>query len=255
MHHRFSSDEGIIRPVRGRGDPAIGPDALMVMVPSEVAFLTQKTGAERIPLRDAGLPCVYRPKGAWENVSFSGPFLGAPQAVMAMEKLVALGAGRFWILGWCGSLQDSLGIGDVVIPSGGVSEEGTSSHYPIGELEVGPDPVLSERLVEAFLEKGFPFRTGRIWTTDAPYRETPDKVLHHQREGILAVEMELSALMTVGLFRSVAVAALLVVSDELSDLTWHRGFSSPKLKKATRSGTEILLQLAQSKVAGQEKEN
>jgi uridine phosphorylase len=227
----------------------------MVMVPSELGFLARKTGAERIPLRDAGLPCVYRAKGAWRNLSFSGPYLGAPQAVLAMEKLVALGAGRFWVLGWCGSLQDSLRIGDVVIPSGVVSEEGTSSHYPIGELEAGPDPILRQRLEDALVEKGLPFRSGRIWTTDAPYRETPDKVLYHQREGVLAVEMEMSALMTVGLFRSVAVTALLVVSDELFDLTWHRGFSNPKLKKATRSGAEILLQLAQSTAASEEKAN
>jgi len=51
------------------------------------------------------------------------------------------------------------------------------------------------------------------------------------------------------------VTALLVVSDELFDLTWHRGFSNPKLKKATRSGAEILLQLAQSTAASEEKAN
>jgi uridine phosphorylase len=248
LRDRAGDEEGIIRPGRGGGDPVIGPDAIMVMVPTEVHFLALKTGAERIPLSGAGLPCVYRPKGAWENLSLSGPFLGAPQAVLAMEKLVALGAGRFWVLGWCGSLQDSLRVGDAVIPTGAVSEEGTSSHYPIGELEAQPDRLLTKRLMDALIEKGLPFRSGRIWTTDAPYRETPQKVLHYQREGVLAVEMEMSALMTVGLFRSVAVTSLLVVSDELFDLTWHRGFSDPKLKKATRSGAETLLQLAQSTV-------
>jgi len=241
-----AKDDGIIRPVRGRGEPVIGPDAVMVMVPSELGSLARKTGAEKVPLNDAGLPCVYQPKSAWKNLSLSGPFLGAPQAVMAMEKLVALGARRFWVLGWCGSLQDSLRIGDVVIPTGAISEEGTSDHYPIEELEAGPDQMLTRRLMDALMKKGLSFRSGRIWTTDAPYRETREKVLQYQREGALAVEMEMSALMRVGLFRSVAVAALLVVSDELFDLKWNRGFSNPKLKEATRSGAEILLQLAHS---------
>ena len=215
-----TKDVGIIRPVRGRGEPVVGPDAVMVMVPSELTFLVRKTQAKRIPLRDAALPCIFQPEVPWKSISLSGPFLGAPQAVMAMEKLVALGATRFWILGWCGSLQEDLRIGDVAIPTGAVSEEGTSNHYPIKDQEVGPEPMLTECLMDALMKSGMPFRSGRIWTTDAPYRETPEKVLRYQREGVLAVE--------------------------LFDLTWSRGFSNPKLRKATRSGAEILLRVAQS---------
>ena len=246
MEYGPTKDVGIIRPVRGRGEPVVGPDAVMVMVPSELTFLVRKTQAKRIPLRDAALPCIFQPEVPWKSISLSGPFLGAPQAVMAMEKLVALGATRFWILGWCGSLQEDLRIGDVAIPTGAVSEEGTSAHYPIGELEVAPDKKLIKGLMDALMKSGMPFRSGRIWTTDAPYRETPEKVLRYQREGVLAVEMEMSALMAAGMFRSVAVGPLLVVSDELFDLTWSRGFSNPKLRKASRSGAEILLRVAQS---------
>ena len=50
--------------------------------------------------------------------------------------------------------------------------------------------------------------------------------------------MEMSALMTLAIYRSVKLSGLLVVSDELFDLKWHRGFSSPLFKKrCERQGT------------------
>jgi hypothetical protein len=55
--------------------------------------------------------------------------------------------------------------------------------------------------------------------------------------------MEMSALMTVALFRAVSVAALLVVSDELFDLKWKPGFSDPVLGKRARAAAEILLKV------------
>ena len=46
----------------------------------------------------------------------AGPAIGAPMAVMTMEKLIALGARRIFLFGWCGSMRDSLGIGDLLLP-------------------------------------------------------------------------------------------------------------------------------------------
>ena len=154
-----------------------------------------------------------------------------------MEKLIVLGAKRFWAIGWCGSLQRYLRIGDVVIPTSAVSEEGTSRHYPAGNGPVGTDPDMNKLLIQAARELPVQSLAGAVWSTDAPYRETPDKVRQYSEQGVLAVEMEMSALMQVALFRSVAVAGLLIVSDELFDLRWHTGFSSPKVKKITRGRT------------------
>lgn len=245
--------------MKRRNDPSIGPNAVMVMIPSEVKFLAEKSGVERVSVHDMSIPYLYRPGDLLRGiVSISGPFLGAPQAVLAMEKLIALGARRFWVLGWCGSLQNFLRIGDAVVPTGAVSEEGTSFHYPIGQSPLQTDRALTARLLESLEEKGLAIRAGIVWTTDAPYRETPEKVLRYQRAGVLAVEMEMSALMSVAAFRSVAVTGMLVVSDELSDLEWQRGFSNPRLKEVTRFGANILLELAASTVEGEpngEREN
>jgi len=239
-------EEGIISPRRGKNDPVLGPDVILAMVPEGLRYLSKKTGGERLPVHDMALSHLYRPQTRMRSVSFAGPFLGAPQAVLAMEKLIVLGAKRFWALGWCGSLQRYLKIGDVVIPTSAVVEEGTSHHYPIGKRPVEPDPLITGLLAHGVKELQVESRTGMVWSTDAPYRETPAKVEKYGQQGVLAVEMEMSALMQVALFRSVAFTGMLVVSDELFDLRWHTGFSSSRVKEVTRAGADLLLKLISS---------
>lgn len=242
MHHPRDENEIIIQPRRGRQDPRVGPDALMVMVPSQLEFIRNRTRAQKARVSDGGLWNYYLAAIDHQpSLTLSGPMVGAPQAVMVMEKLIALGATRIWVAGWCGSLQPDVKIGDLVIPTAAHPEEGTSAHYPVPGRRPESDAGLNGRLQEALRTKGLPFRTGEVWTTDAPYRETLDKVKHYQRLGVLAVEMEMSALMTVAVFRSVSVAALLVVSDELFDLKWKPGFSDPVLQERARAAAEILL--------------
>jgi uridine phosphorylase len=240
-------DKGIICPVKGHWEPNVGPDALMVMIPSELQYIVRKAKAEKVPFNDKDFYQLYQAKdGIGSPLSISGPFLGAPHAVIALEKLIVLGAKRVWVLGWCGSLQRELPVGHLLIPTGAVSEEGTSCHYPLGERSCQSDPALNHMLAAALKERGASFSKGEVWTTDALYRETPEKVKTYQARGILAVEMEFSALMTVALYRSVALAGLLVVSDELFDLKWRPGFSNPLLKRASREAGTVLLKLAVS---------
>jgi purine-nucleoside phosphorylase len=98
-------------------------------------------------------------------------------------------------------------------------------------------------LEERLAQRGSSFLRGAVWTTDAPYRETVAKITRYQGERIMAVEMEMSALLTVAIYRSVSLAGLLVVSDELFDSVWRPGFSDPALKKASRMAGETLLDL------------
>jgi purine-nucleoside phosphorylase len=69
----------------------------------------------------------------------------------------------------------------------------------------------------------------------------------YRETGVLAVEMEMSALMTLAVYRSVKLSGLLVVSDELFDLKWHRGFSSALFKKRCELAGNLLLDLFSKK--------
>jgi uridine phosphorylase len=175
------------------------------------------------------------------TITIAGPILGAPQAVLVLERLTALGSRTVVVLGWCGSLQPQLRIGDWVIPSGAWSEEGTSAHYPAASPTVAPDPSLTSRL-QSFCDQGdYRLHAGPVWSTDAPLRETVGKVLSYGEKGVLAVEMEMAALFRVAKYRRVRLAGLLVVSDELFTLTWRPGFRSPTFKSSCRRATRALL--------------
>ncbi|MBN2123547.1 MAG: nucleoside phosphorylase [Deltaproteobacteria bacterium] len=238
-------EEGIIQPRRARKDPLLGPDAVLVMIREDLEGLVKRRFSGKMSCFDMHVFTLYREKGG-NGLSLSGPFLGAPQAVMAAEKIIALGAKRLWVLGWCGSLQPDLRIGDIVIPEGALAEEGTSSHYPIGGRAPRTDEQLNKCIEEALQGRKRPFRKGTVWTTDAPYREVPGKVTAYGARGVLAVEMEMSALMTVALFRGVGLAGLLVVSDELHELRWRHGFGDPRLKEGCRLAGDVLVEMAAS---------
>jgi purine-nucleoside phosphorylase len=180
------------------------------------------------------------------SITIAGPILGAPQAVLVLEKLIALGSRTIIVFGWCGSLQSNLTIGDWLLPSSARSEEGTSSHYPTNAAKFFPDTDLFRSLQDYCAQNGFSVRAGPIWTTDAPLRETVDKVSGYGEEGFLAVEMEMSALFHVAAYRKVRLVGLLVVSDELFTLKWKPGFRSTLFQQACRQASEALLDFCSS---------
>ena len=240
----FNDINVVIKPTRERGEPLLGPDAIMVAIPSELEFMVDLSHAERtvlVKLSPFKLFIVKR--GKCPPLALAGPLLGAPQGVIVMEKLIALGAKRIWVLGWCGSLQPYLLTGDLIIPTTALSEEGTSTHYPVNKKIRQTSSFLNKRLEDALLKANLPFKKGRVWTTDAIYRETEKKVVAYGKRGFLAVEMEMSALIRLAIYRSVELAGLLIVSDELFSLEWHNGVGANILKKRSREAGRLLLDL------------
>jgi uridine phosphorylase len=82
--------------------------------------------------------------------------------------------------------------------------------------------------LKATLERrGVPYRAGKTWTTDAPYRETPAKIAARKSEGCLTVEMEAASLLAVAQFRGVVLGQVLYGGDDLSGGEWdHRDWQS-----------------------------
>jgi len=184
--------------------------------------------------------------GCWAGrpLTLTAPALGAPYAVMVLEKLIALGARMILAQGWCGSLQDHLQIGDLVLPAATVSTEGTSRHYPLDGQAAAPDPDLAGRLRQRLEGSGCRWQEGTVWSTDGFFRETADLVTHYQGLGVLGVDMEMAALFTVARFRQVPLAGLLVVSDELATLTWHPGYRSERFRQARDRAARLVLAAA-----------
>jgi uridine phosphorylase len=224
------TEETIINPRRGKREAAVAPRLLMTFTRPDYHYACQLAAAQSVA--HSIVDCPIR-EGFWQGqpVTLAGPAPGAPYAVMVLEKLIALGAQTVLAFGWCGSLRAEVRIGDLIVPTAAYSEEGTSGHYPVAQPEPRPAAALCLTLQQQLQLAGLPFQPGRVWTTDAIYRETRTKVLTYGSQGMVAVEMEMSALFTVARFRGVALAGLLVVSDELFTLTWRHGLRDEHFRR------------------------
>jgi uridine phosphorylase len=222
----------VIDPKKSRREETLPPFAILVFSPEDLALFSACFSK---PLRRSHklyLSDVFT--GSYEGtpIALAGPMLGAPQSVLVLEKMIALGARQFIAAGWCGSLRKEVQIGDIVLPSGAISEEGTSGHYP--GVECAPSSTLIEPLRSALASAGLNVHEGTVWTTDAPFRETRAKLEAFQSQGVLSVDMETSALFTVSRFRGADLAVVLVVSDNLSGRKWVHGFRDPAFSESRK---------------------
>jgi uridine phosphorylase len=212
------SRDAIIQPMQGKHSPRLAPVAVLAATEPDLDALRRGLGFDASEHRRLFISRLYTAAGREPDVCLAGPVIGAPYATMVAETLIAWGARTILFIGWCGAVSPVLAVGDLVVPTAAAIDEGTSPHYAAG---------VSARL-------------GTVWTTDAVFRETRAEVTRHQRDGVLAVEMECSALFTVGGFRGIDVAALLVVSDDLSSLTWRPGFRDPRFIRGREVACNVI---------------
>lgn len=167
----------------------------------------------------AHLVFVISVKG--REVALFHPGVGAPLAAGLFEEVIALGCRKFIACGGAGVLDSDLAVGHLLVPTAAIRDEGTSYHYlpPAREVEASPEAVAA---IERTLKKhALPYQLTRTWTTDAIYRETPQKILQRKSEGCLAVEMEAAALFAVARFRDVCVGQILYGGDDVSGERWQ----------------------------------
>jgi uridine phosphorylase len=138
--------------------------------------------------------------------------------------MIACGARRFLEVGMAGAIQPNLNLGDILVVTEAIRDEGTSNHYFSPEVKLESNEDLRKRIIEVLEEEKLHFRTGSVWTTDGVYRETKSKFLRFRDQGVLAVDMETSALFAVAKYRKMQIASMQVVSDILSESGWLPAF-------------------------------
>ena len=140
--------------------------------------------------------------------------VGAPLAgAQVVELNWQTGATKFILFGSAGSLHREATEGKYVVPTAAYRDEGMSYHYapPADYIAIkNADTVAS-----IFDELRAPYVKGRVWTTDAFYRETRDLFLARRSEGCIAVDMELAGVQAVCDFHGFALYDFLVTGDVL----------------------------------------
>jgi len=161
--------------------------------------------------------------------------IGGPSTAVIVEELVKLGATTLLRVGNSGGLEPSLELGDLVVTTGAVRDDGTSRSYVAPEYPAVADHALVGALLEAAREQGVPCRAGITWSLDAFYVRnavaTPDGGMGSMSAGgywtrghaerieemraarVLNCEMEAGTLLTLAGLFGVRAAAICVVSD------------------------------------------
>jgi uridine phosphorylase len=191
-------------------------------------------------LRDSGRALLIT-ENAWEDgphpllrlehdgqrVALMHSGVGAPLAGALLEETIAMGCRAFVVCGGAGVLRPDLALGHLIVVESAVRDEGTSHHYLPAGRYVHADAHAAGILQTVLGDRRISFVTGRVWTTDAPYRETPAKIEQRRSEGCVAVDMEAAALAAVASFRGVHLAHVLYGGDDLSGDNWdHRSWRS-----------------------------
>lgn len=148
-----------------------------------------------------------------EKILLVYPSMGAAGCVCDTELLIASGIEKIVAFGTCGRLNKNIAKNTIILPTSAYREEGTSYHYLPDTDEIGVDENALKIAKKVLLENNFTVLEGKIWTTDAVYRETIDKVKLMQERGCIGVEMELSALLALAKFRDIKFTEFLIGED------------------------------------------
>jgi hypothetical protein len=107
----------------------------------------------------------------------------------------------------------------IVVIDEAVRDEGTSLHYlPPSETVATPTPRLVGLLKQQLGTLPSPVRRGAVWTTDAPYRETPEQLRSWAERGVLAVEMQAASLSAFARAREAYVGTVALASNRIDQV-------------------------------------
>ena len=143
-----------------------------------------------------------------EKVSVCSTGIGGPSAAIAMEELHKCGADTFIRTGTCGGIDLAVQAGDIVVATGAIRFEHTSLEYAPLEFPAVPDFGITNCLVQATEQLGYPLHTGIVQCKDSFYGqhspqaspvfyELQQKWESWKRLGVKASEMESAALFVV----------------------------------------------------------
>ncbi|MEX0827943.1 MAG: hypothetical protein WD005_03220, partial [Haliea sp.] len=109
----------------------------------------------------------------------------APDTAITTEILCGAGAQSLIRVGSCGSLQEHVKIGDLVIVTGALRGEGTSPYYVPQNFSTVAHPDIVQALKQASERLKARYHLGWIFTTDALFQETPELIQQLNQQNVL----------------------------------------------------------------------
>lgn len=152
---------------------------------------------------------------------------GCPACAGNLDLFHAMGVTKVMFCGGGGVLDRDIEVGRILVVDGAIRDEGFSYHYLPPSRVVYTDPAVTEKVRRYLDENRVPYLRGLVWTTDAIFRETPDRIARRKEEGAKIVEMEQAGCIAVAKVRGFAYGALIYGGDDLTGEEWsNRGWRS-----------------------------
>ena len=153
--------------------------------------------------------------------------VGCPACAGNLDLFNAMGITRVMFCGGGGVLDRNIAVGQILVVEGAIRDEGFSYQYIAPSRVIYTEKETNEKIVGYLEENEISYLRGLTWTTDAIFRETPDRIALRKEEGAKIVEMEQAGCIAVAQFRRFSYGALIYGGDDLSGEEWsNRGWRS-----------------------------
>lgn len=172
--------------------------------------------------------------------------IGGASAGIAVEELHNLGVQNMIRIGSCGALQPQVKIGDLVLVSGAVRDDGTSKTYIDPIFPAVPDSELLFACVDAVKERNYRYHTGIARSHDSFYTDREAEIdAYWSKRGVLGADMETAALYTIGHLRGIRTMSILnnVVAFETDTLDAIGSYVDGEIAAMQGEEHEILVAL------------
>ncbi len=200
--------------VKGNGD--VAPYVLLSGSPSRVEKMKARMDSPQAVGSQRGY-IVYT--GAYHAlpVTVASSGVGAPSLSIAVEELAVTGGQVFIRVGSCAAVDPHIAVGDVIIASGGVRDEGLSSYYAPLNYPAIAHPDVFSALRSAAEALGIRPHFGLVRSTDSFYEgeRKEELIAKWQKLRVLAFEMESSALFVVASVLGCRSGSILVPGSNL----------------------------------------
>lgn len=169
------------------------------------------------------------------------PSYGGTRIANSLEQLSACNIKYVFGLGFGGTPQEDIDIGDIILLEGAVKGDGVSRYYAPAEFPSIADFELTSKLREKLDTNDERYHIGLSFGTDALYREEESLISRLRRLGVLSIDLESSAFLTVGRRLGLKCSWVGVVSDKLVRLK-HEGniHSEHIIEKLLQLGNYII---------------
>ena len=164
---------------------------------------------------------IYKTEYAGREIAFYMTSIGAPATVGLLEEILVKGGRRILLFGSCGSLDNNITDGHIVVPTHAYRDEGTSYHYVSSTEGEYIKVKTAKRTFEILKELNVPTICGRTWTTDAIYRETRRNMELRKDDGCITVEMECASIMAFAQ-NKIETTIEALNSDTIPSWKWER---------------------------------